>query len=277
MHCDDEKPNGRRVGVCHFGMVSLRYFSVYHRCNVDAVELRKRVWKKISWAPSVVVPVVGGAALLASSVVLGPLAAFGGIAACLIGAGLWSTRALTKVESLTAKAMGEMQREAERKQAVQLDMLDSKLQTDGDRRTESLLRDLRVLMRQFDEARELRDPGLVRQVVEVESKSQRLFQSCVRSLERSYELWLTSRQLSTPAARNNALERRERLIKEVETSVQHLGTIFEGLHSLGGAGEDVQEMARIRTELDRTLDSAKRVEERMRQLDDELGVGRVRE
>lgn len=246
--------------------------------RVDASELRKRVWRKISFAPSVVLPVGVGAALLAGSVVLGPLAAFGGIAACLLGAGMFGTRALTKVEKLTGKVMEEMRGEDNRRQAYLLDQLDSKLQTDGDRRTESLLRDLRVLMRQFDDARETRERGgnvvLVRQAVDVESKSTRLFQSCVRSLERSYELWITSRQLSTPSARNNALERRERLIKEVEASVQHLGTIFEGLHSLGGASEDVTEMARIRSELDRTLDSARRVEDRMRQLDDELdGVG----
>jgi hypothetical protein len=240
---------------------------------VDASDLRKRVWRRIVLAPTVVLPVAAGVGLLGGAVVLGPLAAFAGVASCLLGVGMLGTRALTKVEKLTEKTVMQMRGEELRKKAFALDSLDAKLQTTGDQRDEHLLRDLRVLMRQFEEARAMQGASTLRQAIEVESKSERLFDSCVRSLERSFELWVTSRQLSTPAARNSALERRERLVKEVEASVQHLGTILEGLHSLQGAGEDTQEMVRIRTELDRTLDTARRVEERMRDLETELGEG----
>jgi hypothetical protein len=242
---------------------------------VDASLLRKRVWRRIVLAPTVLVPVAAGVGLLGGAIALGPIAAFAGVASCLLGVGMLGTRALTKVESLTEKTMEQMRREELRRRELLLDGLDAKLQTTGETRDEFLLRDLRVLIRQFEEARELRSRasasgGSLRQVIDVESKSERLFESCVRSLERSYELWITARQLSTPAARTNATERREKLLREVEVSVQHLGTILEGLHSLQGAEEDTQEMARIRGELDRTLESAKRVEDRMRDLDAEL-------
>lgn len=207
----------------------------------------------------------------------GPVLVFGGIVAALISVGMFGHRALTKVETLTereARAIAQNQLDVRNRL---LDDLHRKLSADDDPRPESLLSDLRVMMNQFAQEHKIGEKaigsapaGVTRQIVEVNSKSERLFISCIQSIERTHQLWQMAQRMSTATARQATLERREKLITEVEASVRHLGKIFDGVHSLGLARDDVDEMARIRSELDQSLETARRVEERMRMLDQEL-------
>ena len=206
--------------------------------------------------------IFGGGALL--------VGLFASLCLGLIAVGAFGTRAMLSTERITNRVMSQMLKEKETLRTAYLDRLNDRLKADGDPRPEALLRDLRLIMDQ--NRTDLRAPDAVvsRQMVEVATKSDRLYQSCIRSLERTAELWDIAQRMATPIGRETTMQRRERLVLEVEASVRHLGKIFDGVQSLGLVHDDVNEMGRIRGELDRTLESARRIEERMQQIDDEL-------
>ena len=63
------------------------------------------------------------------------------------------------------------------------------------------------------------------------------------------------------------LNEREKIIKDVESSVEQLGNILASVLSLGLSKRDDTELARIRNELNQSLEVARRVEERMKSFD----------
>ncbi|HRX81188.1 MAG TPA: hypothetical protein P5307_19100, partial [Pirellulaceae bacterium] len=146
-----------------------------------------------------------------------------------------------------------------KKQEAGLDRLETQLRGDRDPRTQTYLRHLRELYRNFQEDL---DAGKVSRsartvLVDVEN----LFRAAVKHLEHSYHLWETASRMSGDPKRT-MLDAREQVVQEVQKSVEHVSRIIEQFHSFR-VKEDETELAKLRQELDDTMLAARRAEERV--------------
>jgi hypothetical protein len=124
------------------------------------------------------------------------------------------------------------------------------------------LRTLRQLDREFhDDLEQGRVSTLARTAL---GDVDNLFQAAVKYLENSYRLWEMANRLSGDA-RREMLDDRDRIVQEVHGSVEQLTKTVEQFRSFR-ATEDETEFAKLRQELDETMQAARRAEERMASL-----------
>lgn len=200
------------------------------------------------------------------------LAIFAGIVSILGAIGVFFTRFLLGSERLGREVLEEMRQEAEMAREKALDELDRKLSADGDPRTEWSLRDLRALAKAFNEGRAKSDALSAPTTFDITAGVEQLFSRCALFLERTIELWYAANNTTDPEARRPLLDQRERIIEDVGKSIKQLGGILAGLQGLGvGDASEDSDLARIREELDQSLEVAKIVDKRMKSLERELG------
>jgi hypothetical protein len=232
--------------------------------------LRKRVLLRLVGHPAVLAPVVLGASAstalwtLANQAALGWFAAIAGL---LTSLGVYLTRAILDDGQTARKVLAEIDREAQAARETALDQLDKQLvKADRDPRPETALRDLRALLRAFEECA---SQGASRELatdVEVRARVRQLFDHSVRSLESTMKLHETARQLQLPEARKPLLDQREQILSDVHAGIKQLGTTLVALQRLGAGEQDRSELARLRGELDQSLAVAQRVEQRLNNL-----------
>ena len=248
---------------------------------IDTEALKVNVWRKLLlWPPAVALLGMGsliGAASVATAFImplsLWPLGAFVGLCAAGVAVGAAATRMILGTERITKATVAQMQAKAVAKRERALDALDQALRGDGDARTEGCLRALRTLYGQF--LAELGNEQPSARVLEIASQCERLFRGCVLTLRRTLELYEAAGRMNTRGMQQRMLESRERMIVEVELSIEHLSRIIDGVHAMNVAGNDESQLQRIRGELDASLEVATNVEQRMRTLERDLGdVGR---
>jgi hypothetical protein len=197
-------------------------------------------------------------------------ACFAGLAGSLGSAGVYLTRLIlddgkTARDVLADEELGE-QKAA---QAV-LDDLDRRLvAADSDPRPETALRDMRALLRAFDEFAGKTDSLNAPAVIEVRSRVQQIFNQTIRSLEQTLRLGDTAKQLSMAAARKPLLQQREKIIADVEACTKQLGDTLAALQTLGSGARSENALSRLRDELDQSLQIASRVEDRLNSLLDQ--------
>ena len=228
----------------------------------DTPALRSRVLRNLATSPLTLVPAAAGAALLgAGAVLLSPIAAFGGIVALAGTAGVAATRWLVGAETMTEKAYRQLQREAAAGREAELDRLDAQLRRDRDPRTELQLRRLRELH------------GLLREQEgvppEVRARCDELFELGVSALRRTLEMVGRARGMKTVDAHRRLLAEREAVLAEVAAGVQALARAVEEVGRLSSARDDDEaaRLADVREELGRSLDVARRVDERLREME----------
>ena len=159
--------------------------------------------------------------------------------------------------------------EDEDRQARQaaLDDLDQRLvNADDDPRPEAALRDLRALLKAFEEMGSQADTAHLHVALEVRTKVQQLFDQSVHSLEQTLKLGDTAAQLRMPAARKPILDQREKVLDEVKAGIKQLGGTLAALQSLDVAGQTDASLSQLREELDQSLAVANRVEARLQNL-----------
>ena len=219
--------------------------------------LQKRTAWNVLTSPWALVPAALGGSLLAAAVALpaGALLAFGGVATLATGAGLTLTRWLTHGDGYVEKSYKQLTAEGHKEQERWLDRLDKSLRADRDPRTEGLLRRLRAVYAT------LRDTQGV--PPEVRSKVDELFDGCVQSLVKTLEMVNTARQLRTVGAHRRLLADREEVIGEVAHSIAAIERALDDVRTSRG---DARELSKVRSELDATLDIARRVEARVAQM-----------
>jgi hypothetical protein len=240
----------------------------------DRAEFRRRVLVRLATGPWTIVPVVLGATILLAAWAIGTrsgVAPFAGVACIMGGLGAFATRLLLGSDAAATEVMEDMKHEADRQREKRLNDLDRRLCEDGDPRTEACLRDLRALTKAFRESRTPTASVGVRYAFDIAAGVQELFARCVRSLEQTLDLWQVAAKMVTPEAKKPVLDRREKVIEEVRKSTKQLGQLLAGLQTLGSAAGAEVDLARMREELDARLAVAKRVEERMRSLESQLG------
>ncbi len=238
---------------------------------MDQTELRNRVFRKAATSPWTSVPgVLGGAAIGVGAVAASPVTIFAGVVGLLVAAGSWATQLLVGTDRLTQKAFQEMQAEEARARDRQLDELYRRLRKDDDSHTQRSLRRLRELYERFRANSQWTAAFDRRAAVEIADTIEKLFTACIASLDRSLEMWEAARQMATQAARDKLLEQRRRLLGEVAASIDQFAVTVDEVQSLAVSKRGSDELARFREELDQSLAVARRVEQRMLDLESEL-------
>jgi hypothetical protein len=231
----------------------------------------RRVLAKALSSPLAVLPLATGIILLIWASVFGGFGGLSGtlgIGGVLIGLGVAAYRWLFAGESLVQSVQHEEQKDEARQQRTYLTRLRRKLRTDRDPRTgksvDKLAR-LRKRMIQSGVTESAEDSPVLPELV---GKADELYRSCLTSLERSLELWEAARDMATSEARDELLQSREALVGEVVQSIDHLEATVDHLQSASlERGQDDTGIAKVRKELEMGLEVARRVSERVSELE----------
>ena len=234
---------------------------------VDKKRFRKKFLLGLLSSPLVLGPLVVGLTLLLTAWTFSlrsSVLVLGGLAGVLGAVGMAVTRGLFQDRRLAEAAVGELQREAQEQTDRELDDLDHRLVEDGDQRTEDLFRDLRALAQAFRDGQTWASEVNPRSAFDILAGVDELFAGCVRALQQTLELWRAAEKMATPAAAEPIRAQRERIIQDVRQSIGQLGRLLAGLQGFRSGAQADSELARLRAELDQSLDVARRVEQRMK-------------
>jgi len=226
---------------------------------------KKLMWEVItSW--TVLAPFAIGATIL--------LFAWGlslkGIVAGLIGAAFIAVSFGIFLKQMTStgvkqKVIDKLKLHAEREERQRLDELDAKLAQDRDPRTQQLLRNMRRLRQTFSSCANERACASV--AGSIIAGVEDLFADSVRALETTLTLKATSDGLVGEEAKQPILERRERLIVDVEATVNEMSSIISGLQVISTTGDnDLDATDELRSSLSDKLVAIRRTQEEMAEL-----------
>ncbi|MEM6533738.1 MAG: hypothetical protein AAF654_14035 [Myxococcota bacterium] len=238
---------------------------------MDRERFRRKYMLRLATAPAVFAPVVGGLSTLLAGWALDMpgFIPFAGLAAALVGLGTFATKLFSGDERQAKAALNELESEVETERERELDRLADRLSQDRDERDERLLRDLRNLANEFKRDDFWPDELNSTSTFDLMNGVETLFAGCVDSLERQVRLVEIARNMSTQEARQPLVDERERILKEVGECIAQLGKMYSSIQGLRGQGEENAELARVRGELERSLEVASRVQERMHAWDRE--------
>jgi hypothetical protein len=224
-------------------------------------EVKRKVFVDLFASPGSVVPVVVGLTSLMYSWAVGgdPMANAVGIVGVLGGLGYFASRLTLGLETITRRAYESILQQHRDEQNRALDELERRLTADDDPRTEMSLRQLRSLYDTFQQSCQggklnATHHQLVTQVEDI-------FHASVRQLKRSLQLHHLGGTL-TGRARDQLIDERERVIREVLETRDHLSSAIEQFQTFA-LRRNNSELGRLREELDETLRVAKRTEERI--------------
>lgn len=241
---------------------------------VDDKTLRKKVFVRLLGSPLTIAPFLLGMTTMMTTWAMNwhpSLGLFAGLAGAMGSVGAYLSQALLWGEKLTREAAAALEHEANAERQKALDELDRQLtHADVDPRPETALRELRALLKAFEEGEQTAWNLNQSSAYEVNAMVRQLFDRCVDSLRQSDRLWNTSQKLQTAAARKPILQQREKIIHEVSASIEHLSGTLVALQTLDRGTDNNKELARLRGELDASLTIARTVEERVNALVSEV-------
>lgn len=151
-----------------------------------------------------------------------------------------------------------------------LNELDRRLRADDDERTNQHVEALRQLHRRMRQVGIFEDELTPLVLSDVKEKTEQLYRSCLSSLERSIVLRDTALEMMTASARGRLLTSRESLLAEVGTTIRHLGATLDFLQTSRLEKDDDRHLSRMWQELEVGLEVARRVEDRMTDLEHSL-------
>ncbi len=227
--------------------------------------VKRKVISELFFAPSVVLPIVGGISAGMLSWAMGgnstlTLASF---TTMLAGLGWMLTRIIFKVEAITEDAMRFEQEQQIRAENQRLDELAAQLARDRDKRTQDYLTLLRSVRDDFQEI--ANQNGVQFRSARVRDQVSAVFEAAVDQIRRSNELWELSENLGGEAKRK-VLANREQVLEEINATVDRLHAAVEQFKELVRKDKKV-DLASMRSELEATMRVAQRTEERMREIE----------
>lgn len=227
-------------------------------------EVKKKVYLEIFASPETLLPVAGGITALMLSWAVGGNNAmnFAGLAGILGGAGMMATRLILGLERITQQAYDHVVRRQRRQQEESLERLHQRLLTDQDPRTQKCLTDLRQLVARLKV--KVDNDNVNSAAFSVIEGVDQLFNSCVAQLEHSVDLWETARTMQG-SSREAMLHQRDELVREICETVDHLAQSVEKFHAVT-THKNRSELARLRRELDQSMQVAREVERRTDEL-----------
>lgn len=226
-------------------------------------DIQTKVMLDLFADPMLLVPAVGGASVLVAGWVIGsPLLMFGGLGGVLAAGGVFTTKFLFKLPELTAKAYDYMQEQKQKDRDKELNELDAKLVRDKNPKSQQSLRSLR---RVYAALLQDIEAGKLSPDYDVMETIKQLYEGCIDNLKHSYELYEAACML--PVNRRESLENeRQSLIDDVWETVEqfegHVNQIY-----ITPVHRKRTDLAERRRELERSLEIARRTEERLDALD----------
>lgn len=236
---------------------------------IDNRQIRKRLLLRHLSSPLVLAPFLFGVTMLAAAWTFewkaAGLAAFAGLAGIVGGAGIFLTKLFLGSDNAATQIFQEMEADEVARKARDLDQLERRLESsDEDPRPEKALRDLRALVRVFQENKlKSGESHQLASLIDIHTRVIELFDHCVELLEQTIQLWETASSLHTPAARKPILDQRETIIDDIQGSVRQLSAALVGLKQFGAGSASTDRLKQMRSELDQSLKIAKTVETRV--------------
>lgn len=132
----------------------------------------------------------------------------------------------------------------------------------GDREWKSL-RELRALRNTFMEKGAWASGINDYSVSEILSKVEVLFNSCVYSLERAYELWSAADAIQADATKQAMQRKRDEIISDVQKSIEQLGKNLIDIQDTRAEDEHGTKLTQIGEQMTRQIEIAKKVRERV--------------
>ena len=226
--------------------------------------LRKRILREIFIAPSVVLPVVGGASAWLLSWAGGgnDWLNLAGLVGVLGGVGWFATRFIFQLDGISEKAMQDLAEEALQKEEKHLNELQKRLANDRDPRTEQYLILLRENRTELE--RIARTPGIELRSLEIVKQARQLFWAASDQLDQSMKMYELAQKL-TGSEKQGVLAQRERCLEEARESSEHLSDAIATFRQFADKTLE-RDMDTLQIELAESIRAAKRSEERMREL-----------
>lgn len=225
--------------------------------EVNMDDVKKKAIIDLLAAPISIIPIVGGLSSLILSWVIGSsLLALGGICGVVVGSAIFAHRLIFGVEEITKNAYEQIQKQAKEKRDTELDNLDQLLRQDKDARPEQCLRELRVLYEILQKESSHAITGK-----EILQNFERMFEACVKKIQKSDDLWRSSRGLHN-SAKKKLLEERENIVDELVQTTEYLSTVVRQTKEIKTVKEN-SELSELTRELEKTLTVARRTEERL--------------
>jgi len=234
--------------------------------TMNESQVRKKILLRLIGHPLVIAPsVLGVSGCIGIWALNWPtgLGLFAGLAGVLGSAGVYLTRLILDGGKTASAVLAEQELQEQQATQAVLDDLDRRLAAgDDDARPEIALRDMRALVRAFDEFTGIPSAA----IIDVRSRVQQLFDHSVHSLEQTLRIGDTAKKLDMPEARKPLLIQREKIIEDIQACVKQLGDTLAALQQLDAGTQSTGELTRLREELDQSLEIAGRVESRLNSL-----------
>ncbi len=227
--------------------------------------VKRKVISELFFAPSVVLPIVAGVSSAMLSWAAGGVNALSAaaVAGILGGLGWMATRMIFRVEQITEDVMNVQAQKERQAEDAKLDELKRELQADGDPRTQDYLTLLRSLRDNFFTS--CQQSGMLQRSSHIRAQVDELFQVCVEQLAGSLQLYRLASQLTGPA-RHKILADRARMLEEVNHTIENLRSVISEFQVMT-QGNKRADLSTLRQELELSLRTAKRTEQRMRELE----------
>ncbi len=221
-------------------------------------DIRKKVFLDVFVSKSTLLPVVaGGTVSLISLAADQYLLAFGGAAAVVVGIGVFLTRFLFNLESVTEDAFNYLQEQKK------VEFEESLIKLSQELNNEEAMQ-FQVLRGVYGYHKQRIEEGCVRDE-NLEKKIDQLFHACVEQLKYANELHKNCQYL-TKDAKKDVMEKRQKVLTEVKDSVKCMNTIIDEIRTLS-TEKSVRSLSDLRDDVKSSLEIVKRTEERVAKLD----------
>jgi len=234
--------------------------------------VRTKVLNELFFAPSVVLPIVGGASAWLVSWALGGVASLtiGGLVGVLAGVGWMATRIIFQLDAITERTMQFVQEKARREEEERIEGLAQRLKQLSDQRSFDYLTILKESRNEFEALAS--QPGMQARGLQIVGQVRQLFVAAIEQLEQSYKLSELSGRLRS-GERKEIVSRNEQTLADIKATADRMTVAVEQFRRLS-LREQSGDLSELGEELDESLKVAHRTEERMREIETDVGYDR---
>ena len=235
---------------------------------MDPAAVRIRYWTRILSMPIAWVPAVSGICLTLSGYsswfsVAGPV-----LSAIAIG-----TTLFLHGDTIWQLSSDDIRAEEQYLEQAKLRDLRRRLRQDKDYRSNQLIRDLQDVYDRMRHNQLVEFHADDSQVVhDIKQQTWDLYEAGYQSLERAYDLWQASDQMSDSENRQRLQEMRKQLLDEIHESLEFLGQGVDFLQSHRFNAASHESLSDSGKELSRGLEVAREIQRRLDELEREIRV-----
>lgn len=225
---------------------------------------------KLLTRPSVLVPGLCGLGSLGLAAVVPGAGAFLGIlgvSGLVIAAGMFVTGAVFDTQRIGKDTFDELQQAERQGEVNRLNRLAADLRSVAADGAITYVAKLKSHHQRLERGRRGEGFSIPDHIADM---AEDLYERCVDALQRAVSLGKAMVEMSTDQVRQELGEKVATLLGEVDQGVHQLGLTLDRLQSAALLKDDTEEISRIREELDTGLQVARRVDQRMQELEHSL-------